>query len=107
MALISSGRARVAAAVLLCLCTGLLIPTATAFAATVSVAGGGNAISADEFGTSRYTTLTGPAVNEASTGELTLHSTTILNVPAGFRFNPGVGRSAWTRSSAISGAPSR
>jgi hypothetical protein len=70
---------------------GLLVPTATALAAFADPATGGSAISADEFGTSRYTPLQGPSIKEESTAELALHSTTILNAPSGFQFEPGFG----------------
>src|SRR5262249_1954616 len=49
---------------------------------------------ADEFGTSNFTTLSGPAIAEAAAGELALNTTTILNIPAGFRFNPGAGNTS-------------
>ncbi len=84
-------RRRVATAVLLCALIGALIPVSSVLAAIVNPASGGSAIAADEFGTSDYTTLTGPALAEASAGDLVLGSTTILNIPGGFRFNPGSG----------------
>lgn len=84
-------RARVAAAVLALALFGLLIPVATALAVAVVPATGGEAIPADEAGTGTYSQLAGPVIAESSTGELALHSTTILNAPAGFRFNPKAG----------------
>jgi len=77
-----------------------LLPVASVFAAVVSPATGGSQISADEFGTSTFTTITGPAIGEGAPGELGLGTTEILNIPAGFKFNPGVG----TRASVARGA---
>ena len=85
-------RSRMATAVLLIALFGSLIPVSTVLA-SVAVAGatGGSAVPADEFGTSDYTTLTGPGIAESAAGELLLGSTTILNTPSGFRFNAGSG----------------
>ncbi len=92
MALPSLGRrSRIAPAVLLLALFGSLIPVSNVLATVVNPASGGGAISADEFATSDFTTLTGPAIAEAAAGELVLGSTTILNIPTGFRFNPGSG----------------
>ena len=94
---ISARRARVASAALMLVVSGSLLPVAGTVAAprhahaVVNPASGGTTISADEAGTNRYTRLVGPAMQETSVGELALHSTTILNIPEGFRFNPNVG----------------
>jgi hypothetical protein len=92
MALITPVRrvAFAAAAIMLAL-SGSIIPADRALATTVNPASGGTAISADEFGTSNYTTVTGPAIAESAAGDLALGTTTILNIPAGFRFHAGIG----------------
>jgi hypothetical protein len=74
---------------------GSLIPLASVSAAVINPASGGSAISADQFGTTTFTTLTGPAIAESAVGELANASTTILNVPAGFKFNAGVGNTSF------------
>lgn len=84
-------RRRMAMAVALLAVFGSLVPISTVLAAVVNPATGGGAIPADEFGTTDFTTLTGPAVAESAAGELALGKTTILNIPAGFQFNPGAG----------------
>jgi len=87
------GRLRVAALALALL--GTLIPMASVSAVPVpNPATGGSAISADQSGTSNFTTLIGPAIAEAAAGELAVGKTTILNVPAGFQFNAGVGNTS-------------
>jgi hypothetical protein len=92
MASSSTGRrARGFAAAVIIALFATLVPMATVFAAIVNPATGGSAISADQFGTSNFTTLTGPQIAESAAGELLLNSTTVLNAPAGFRFNPGAG----------------
>jgi hypothetical protein len=84
-------RVGIAAAAIMLAVGGSLIPASSALGTTVNPASGGSAISADEFGTSNYTTVTGPAIAESAVGELALGSTTILNIPAGFRFHAGIG----------------
>ncbi|MFN8519602.1 MAG: hypothetical protein U0667_09525 [Chloroflexota bacterium] len=64
-----------------------MVPTATALAAVVNPASGGTRVSADQAGTSRFTPLTGPAIAESGLSELSMGSTTVLNMPSGFRFN--------------------
>ena len=85
-------RARMAAAVLLIVLLGSLIPVASVFAASVNPASGGSAIPADEFGTSNFTTLTGPAIAASVASDL--NGTTILNIPSGFKFNAGAGNTS-------------
>jgi hypothetical protein len=81
--------------VLLLALAASLIPAASVMAAFIGTqATGGSAISADEFGTSTFTTLSGPQIGEAAAGDLVLNSTTILNIPAGFKFNPGAGNAS-------------
>jgi hypothetical protein len=65
----------------------VLTLSASAQAATLTVATGGNALSADAVG-GAYTTLVGPTYNEAASGEAGL-GTIILNAPAGFVFDTG------------------
>src|SRR5947208_933325 len=84
-------RGGVLAAGLLVALSGSLVPVANVLAASVLPATGGEAISADDAGTSNFTTLTGPQILESGVGELFAGSTTILMIPAAFRFNPGVG----------------
>ena len=92
MAVPSLGRRwRVATAGLLVALSGVMLPVANVFALGVIPAAGGSAISADDFGTNNWTLLTGPQLLEAGPGELFAGSTTILNIPSHFRFNPGVG----------------
>ncbi len=83
--------ARISAAVLLLALSGLLIPAATALAAVVNPASGGTAISADEAGTSTFTPLVGPVIAESAAGEFAVGSTTVLDLPEGFRFNLDAG----------------
>jgi hypothetical protein len=80
-----------AAAGLLIALSGSLIPVTNVVALGVVPATGGGAISSDDFGTSNWTTLIGPQIFEQGAGELFAGSTTILNAPSHFRFNPGVG----------------
>jgi hypothetical protein len=88
-------RGRIAVSVMLLALAASLIPTASAMAAFLgTLATGGSAISADEFGTSTFTTLTGPQIGEAAAGDLINGSTTVLNVPAGFKFNAGAGNAS-------------
>ena len=69
MAVPSLGRrGRVAAAGLLIALSGSLIPVANVLAAAVIPATGGEAISADDFGTSNFTLLTGPTIQEQGPG---------------------------------------
>ena len=90
-------RDRIAAAAVVLALAGSLVPLTGAIALKSAVAvvsnpaSGGSAVSADEFGTTDYTTVTGPAIAESSAGELALGTTTILNIPAGFRFHTAVG----------------
>lgn len=84
-------RGRIAATAVLVVVGGLAIPTGGAVAATIGQAAGGTAISADEFGTSSYSSLTGPVIGESGAGELALGSTTVLNMPSGFRMSPSAG----------------
>lgn len=86
-----SRRGRLVAAGLLIALSGSLVPVTNVFAVGVGPATGGSAISADDFGTSNYTLLTGPVIQEQGPGELLTGSTTILNAPSHFRFKPGVG----------------
>ena len=58
------------------------------FGQTITTATGGSAISADTFGSSTFTTLTGPVYSEASNGNVGT-GTIILNVPTGFIFDTG------------------
>lgn len=72
-----------------------LIPLAAASAAdaVIGPATGGEAISSDQFGTSSWTTLTGPTFTEGAAGDLG-SGTFTLNLPAGFKFNSAVGTAA-------------
>ncbi len=56
-------------------------------AVTVTSATGGSSISADTTG-GTYTSLTGPVIEEAATGDIGT-GTIILNVPSGFQFDTG------------------
>jgi hypothetical protein len=80
-------RARMTAAALSLAISGGLLPISGALAAVTNPTSGGTKVSADEAGTSRFTPLSGPAIAESSAGELAADTTTILNIPAGFRFN--------------------
>ncbi len=80
-------RARVAALALMLATGSALVPAATALAAVTNPASGGARVSADLAGTSRFTPITGPAIAESALSELSQGSTTILNIPSGFRFN--------------------
>jgi len=53
---------------------------------TPTAATGGDAISADDFGTGDWTTLTGPIIAEANAAEIGT-GTIVFNAPAGFEFN--------------------
>ena len=65
MALPSLGRrSRIGPAVLLLAVFASLVPVSSVLAAVTNPASGGSAVSADEFGTGNYTTLTGPAIAE-------------------------------------------
>ncbi len=85
-------RGRMAAAVMLLVLLASLIPLASVYATSVTLATGGSAIPADDFGTSNFTTLSGPAI--LATAATDLNGTTILNVPAGFKFNAGAGNTS-------------
>ncbi len=63
-------------------------PNITVAAVTITPATGGSAISADNFGTGTWTTLTGPTYGEAVSGDAGT-GTFILNVPSGFIFDIG------------------
>jgi len=59
-------------------------------AVTVTAATGGTAISADNYGTGTYTTLTGPTISEGANREISAgNKTIILNAPTDFNFNTG------------------
>ncbi|MBM4409643.1 MAG: hypothetical protein FJ038_13840 [Chloroflexi bacterium] len=84
-------RGQLPAVALLIALLASLLPATSVSAAAVFPATGGTAISVDTFGTGTYVTVSGPGISEVAAGELALGTTTILNAPAGFRFNPGVG----------------
>jgi hypothetical protein len=84
-------RGRGAAAAIVLAVSASLLPTASVLAVFLNPATGGSAISADEFGTNNFTTLSGPAIAEQAAGFLALNTTTVLSVPAGFQFNAGAG----------------
>lgn len=63
-------------------------PSITVAAVVITAATGGSAISADNFGTGAWTSLTGPAYDEAASGDVGT-GTFILNVPSGFIFDVG------------------
>lgn len=63
-------------------------PSITIASVTITQATGGGAISADDFGTGAWTTLTGPLYGEALNGDAGT-GTIILNVPSGFIFDIG------------------
>jgi hypothetical protein len=60
----------------------------TVAAVVITAATGGSAISADDYGTGAWTSLTGPAYDEAASGNVGI-GTFILNVPSGFEFDQG------------------
>ncbi|MHB1050004.1 MAG: beta strand repeat-containing protein [Bacteroidota bacterium] len=60
----------------------------TVAAVVITAATGGNAISADDFGTGSWTSLTGPAYDEATNGDVGT-GTFIINAPSGFIFDIG------------------
>jgi hypothetical protein len=55
----------------------------------LSAATGGGAISADNYGSGAWLTLTGPGLGENKAGRIGT-GTIVLTVPRGFEFNPGV-----------------
>lgn len=63
-------------------------PSITVAAVIITPATGGSAISADNFGTGSWTSLTGPSYDEAANGDVGT-GTIILNVPSGFIFDVG------------------
>jgi hypothetical protein len=91
MTRIPGRRGRLPAFALLLALLASMLPATTVLGAAVNPATGGTAISADQFGTSNFTPLSGPAIQTTLLNEIAAGTTTILNVPAGFRFNPGVG----------------
>jgi hypothetical protein len=58
----------------------------SALSANVTLASGGSAVSADNFGTGSWTTLTGPVYSEGASGNVQ-NGTIILNAPSGFEFD--------------------
>lgn len=58
---------------------------------SLTAATGGEAISADDFISGSYTTLTGPRVQESFAGEFTNGGTFIFNAPTGFEWDPTSG----------------
>ncbi len=54
---------------------------------TVTPASGGGAISADDYGTATWTSLTGPVIAESAAAEIGT-GTIIFTVPSGLEFNP-------------------
>ncbi|MFA6469683.1 MAG: hypothetical protein WCW35_12350 [Bacteroidota bacterium] len=63
-------------------------PSITVAAVVITAAAGGSAVSADDFGTGAWTSLTGPAYDEAASGDIGV-GTFILNAPSGFIFDVG------------------
>ena len=57
-------------------------------AQTITPATGGSSVSADNYGTGAWTTLTGPYYEESANGQVQ-NGTIILNVPTGFEFDTG------------------
>ena len=53
---------------------------------TLTPATGGSSVSADDFGTGAWTSLTGPSIEETVNGDIGL-GTIILDVPSGFEFD--------------------
>jgi len=58
---------------------------------SLTAATGGEAISADDFISGSYTTLTGPRVQESFAGEFSNGGTFIFNAPTGFEWDPTSG----------------
>lgn len=70
----------------------------------ITVAEGGESISADDNTSGDYTTLTGPTIKEGFAGELTASGTFVLDAPSGFEWNTGMTPTATT--SAVYGGTS-
>ena len=56
--------------------------------ATVTPAGGGDTIAADDFGTGAWTTLTAIVITEGAAGDIAV-ADFVLTIPSGFEFNTG------------------